>query len=150
VWEEPKEQTLFLLSSFFHLLPLLLFHLHMLITPPSTSSTTTSATMDQFKAFSSQLNPLAAKLGKQFGQVKQVKKNKIKKNINHSAYLLTFTPSSCKMSKGRGIILRTNVLCPVLMYRRANRNFPYLTHTRRLYLNRQRSLSRLRPTRYHS
>jgi len=28
--------------------------------------------MDQFKAFSQQLNPLAAKLGKQFGQVKQV------------------------------------------------------------------------------
>jgi hypothetical protein len=29
-------------------------------------------TMDQFKTFSQQLNPLAAKLGKQFGQVRQV------------------------------------------------------------------------------
>ncbi|KAF9318236.1 hypothetical protein BG000_009938 [Podila horticola] len=33
--------------------------------------------MDQFKAFSSQLNPLAAKLGKQFGQVKQFAQEKM-------------------------------------------------------------------------
>ncbi|KAG0266754.1 hypothetical protein BG011_001213 [Mortierella polycephala] len=33
--------------------------------------------MDQFKAFSQQLNPLAAKLGKQFGQVKQFAQEKM-------------------------------------------------------------------------
>lgn len=41
--------------------------------PSNTHTSTTNYTMESFKAFSQQLNPLAAKLSKQYSQAKQVR-----------------------------------------------------------------------------